>query len=342
MPATALEGMTTSSGWNITNLISEKLGSGGNFCCRYTAESPDGETGFLKAMDLTRAPVHDIRALQTLINTYVFEQDILYYCKDRKMTRVVTPLDAGQIAVPSFHPPLNQVYYVIFENADGDLRQRHLENPAKSWGAAFKTLHHVAVGAHQLHLAGIAHQDIKPSNILCFNDTESKISDLGRVTDTNATSPFSSEQFTGDRSYAPPEVRYGIMPNEFSDRYYADVYMVGSLAYHLVTNAQIAGVQLIEARRLMGASHAVSYADAVPFLQTSFSTILQRYHQDCTNIFGSDIADKLTNIVSEMCNPDMSKRGSPKHTSKIPKLSMTRYIGKFANLVRTAHINGFK
>ena len=105
MPASALLGLTTDSGWKITQQLNNTLGSGGNFCCRYLARSLDGQEGFLKAMDLTRA-MGDLRDLQKLINEYLFEQDILYFCQNKKMTRVVTPLDAGQLDVPNYQAPL--------------------------------------------------------------------------------------------------------------------------------------------------------------------------------------------------------------------------------------------
>ncbi len=145
------------------------------------------------------------------------------------MRRVVTPLDAGEINVPNFSPPLDKVYYVIFENADGDLRNQYMEPGDKSWLSIFKALHHVTIGAHQLHQASIAHQDIKPSNILYFEHAGSKISDLGRVTDAAGRSPFSNSDFTGDRSYAPIEISYGVRGSCFTDRFSSDVYMVGGV-----------------------------------------------------------------------------------------------------------------
>lgn len=326
--------MTTDSGWIVKDKISTKLGSGGNFCSRYEAESPTGQVGFLKAMDLSVALDGDLRNLQALINQYVFEQDILFFCKGRKMSKVVTPLDAGTLEVPNFARPLNQVYYVIFENADGDLRQAHLQNTNKSWLSAFKALHHVAIGGNQLHMAEIAHQDIKPSNILVFKNSGAKISDLGRVTDSAGTSPFTGMQFTGDRSYAPIEVAFGMYPKDFKDRYYADIHMIGSLAYHIVTDVQISTVLLDEVEKILPLGS--NYDDALPFLQTAFSSILQRFRTECIILFGEHVADQLTQIVNEMCHPDINKRGSPRFTNRERRLSLNRYVGKFATLVRIA------
>ena len=84
----------------------------------------------------------------------------------------------------------------------------------------------------------------------------------------------------------------------------------------------------------------LGYEEALPFLQTAFSTIISRYQRDCADIFGNGIAKQLSDIVTEMCNPDMSKRGFSSQLSKRRRLSMNRYVGKFASLVRRAIVEG--
>lgn len=342
MPSRALLGMTTSTGWTITEELKNTLGSGGNFCCRYRATSADGKLGFLKAMDLTSAISGGIRELQKLINSFVFEQDILFFCKDRKMSRVVTPLDAGTIVVANHPPPINEVYYVIFECADGDLRQQYIEPNTINWKDAFKALHHTALGTLQLHQAGIAHQDIKPSNILCFDKKISKISDLGRVTDDKGKSPFSGMAFTGDRSYAPIEERYGFVPKEFRERFYADIHMVGSLAYHLVSGIQITPVLLKEAQLIVPNILSMSYFDALPFFQTSYNKVISDFHKECSALFPINVANQLQNIVFEMCNPNIKERACLSDNQKISKITINRYVGKFATLNRAAMTSGLK
>ena len=40
-------------------------------------------------------------------------------------------------------------------------------------------MHHIATGLFQLHSAAVAHQDLKPSNVLVFDHSISKVADLG-------------------------------------------------------------------------------------------------------------------------------------------------------------------
>jgi len=340
MPSTALEGMVTDTGWTVGKLISKSSGSGGNFCTRYTAMDQDGKIGFLKAMDLSKVAAKPLEDIVKTISEYLFEQNILEHCKEQKLTKVVTPLDSGELLSPKEFPPLNRVFYIIFELAEGDLRAQFINQGIDSWKRLFKSLHHVAIGIRQLHKVGIAHQDIKPSNILCFSNDESKISDLGRVTDANGESPFSFDQFTGDRSYAPIEVKFGIGPAEFIDRRLSDLHMYGSLIFHVISGAQITPIIIEETRLIMPHSGTTSYEDTLPFLKSAFATVMNRFREDCQKRFGEKIAEELTGMVNELCFPDHKLRGNLKYKNKVQRLSMEKYISKMAAIMRLAHING--
>lgn len=90
--------------------------------------------------------------------------------------------------------------------ADGDVRN-HLAVAEKielAW--LLRSLHHVATGLYQLHSARVAHQDLKPSNILVFDKKLSKVSDLGSASIREVPSPRDEAPFAGDSTYAPPEV----------------------------------------------------------------------------------------------------------------------------------------
>ncbi|WP_188149515.1 protein kinase family protein [Teredinibacter waterburyi] len=287
-------------------------------------------------MDISRALGQGPEAIQSLITEYIFERDILEHCKALRMSKVVLALDAGELTVPNFQN--GTVYYLIFEKADGDLRQEFLNNlNHKKWRNAFKAIHHVSVGAAQLQRARIAHQDIKPSNVLCFSE-ESKLSDLGRVTDEGGRSPFLGAQFTGDPRYEPIEGNFGVHGNDFIDRYHTDIYMVGSLAYQLVTGIQMPAKMMEEARLLTPHVFSMSYIEALPILISAFNTIIDRFHKKCEKDFGEKIAVNLKTVVFEMCHPDKEKRGAPGAKRTAQRLSFERYVGKFNTLATQAQI----
>jgi len=344
MPSTALEGITTASGWKIGKMINKTSGTGGNFCTRYTASYKDEKIGFLKAMDLSRVMSSgNLEDINRISSEYLFEQRILEKCKDKKLTRVVTPLDSGEVTSPSGIGPYRTVYYIIFELAECDLREQFLNDiNHDSWLSVFKSLHHVAVGIRQLHKIGVAHQDIKPSNVLLFESNNSKISDLGRVTDDKNESPFSDYSYTGDPAYAPIEMKFGVNINEFIDRRASDLYMFGSLIYHVIEGVQISPILINESNLLMPNFQISSYYEALPFMKSAFTTIINRFSDKCQNKFDEEIANELVSIVNELCNPDYQFRGNKKHSSKIMRLSMEKYVGKMASVVRKIRIKGFR
>lgn len=340
MPARELEGLKTASGWTIGAMISASSGSGGNFCTRYTAISANGTIGFLKAMDLSQVAAKPLEVMYKTIAEYLFEQDILEHCKNKRLTRVVVPLDSGEILSPGAIAPLNRVFYIIFEMADADLREQFINKEVGSWKGLFASLHHIAVGIKQLHQAGIAHQDLKPSNILYFEKKGTKISDLGRVTDDKGVSPFSDQAFTGDRAYAPIEIHFEVFPKEFIDRRLSDFYMFGSLIFQIISGEKLTPVLIGETRLLMPNVDNTSYCGALPFIKSAFGTIMGRFQRECEDLFGVEVAQELTGLVRELCYPDYDHRGNCKHKDKVQRLSMEKYISKMASVKRLAHIGG--
>lgn len=334
MPKNSLQGHSTDTGWRIIRQINTELGSGGNFCARYEVQSPCGEKiGFMKAMDL--AGGGSLREIQEKINTYIFEQDILELCKGKKMTRVVTPIEVGQIRCNNFPAEYNTVYYAIFDMAQGDLRSTHLncEKQNKDWEAIFRGLHHAAIGIQQLHNEEIAHQDIKPSNILAFNPKSFKVSDLGRVVDKKGVSPFREYLFPGDQGYKPIEMFYGITMFEFTDRLSCDMYMIGSLIYHMIEEVQIGYATLQEADELHSRVRTLSFNEALPFLVTAFNRKMESFKKVCTNLFGEKAADAIYTTVKEMCHPNPKQRGNRKYNNEYAIFSMEKYISKLSQTI---------
>ena len=111
-------------------------------------------------------------------------------CKTRHMNRIVEALADGSVEVDQ--SPLGIVQYLIFEDADCDLRVRlHLLGRLEiAW--KLRSLHHVATGLNQLHGQQIVHQDVKPSNILVFNEKNSKIADLGSASSVEPAVPVTT------------------------------------------------------------------------------------------------------------------------------------------------------
>jgi serine/threonine protein kinase len=83
------------------------------------------------------------------------------------MDRVIRLLADGTISVPEADFP-SSAQYLIFELADGDIRKTMDAAQQFDLAWALRTFHHITTGLMQLHKAGTAHQDLKPSNVLTF------------------------------------------------------------------------------------------------------------------------------------------------------------------------------
>ncbi|MFI0472464.1 hypothetical protein ACGLWX_07045 [Halomonas sp. HMF6819] len=340
MPSTNLVGKSTPCGWKVIELITTAQTSGGNFCTRYLVEDDDNKIAFMKAMDLSRVMSGSLEDIQALINEYIFERNILDFCKNEKMSKVVVPLSAGELINNQFPAPLNKVFYIVFEKADGDLRQIYLHERNNNWLSFFQAMHHVCIATEQLHRAGIAHQDIKPSNILHFPKNQSKIGDLGRVTDIHGKSPFINMPFPGDYRYAPIEVRYGISIKNFSDRFLTDIYSVGSLIYQTVMGVPLTAALANESEKISLNVFQIDYKESLVIHISAFSTLLNDFFVECVRLFGNKIAVEVTNTVREMCYPDYEKRGAPKFSKRPIKLNARRYTSKMATIIRLFYTEG--
>ena len=164
-PGELLAGEDLGNGWIVGEQIARDPNlSGGHFSVGYTAcNSETGEVAFLKALNFRPAVGAEdrLRVLQSLISAFIHERDLLLKCGGHRMRRVVTPILDGVHEVPEVTPPFNEAHYLIFPLADSDLRSRAVELMSFDLAWALRSLHHVATGINELHVYGIAHQDVK-------------------------------------------------------------------------------------------------------------------------------------------------------------------------------------
>jgi serine/threonine protein kinase len=268
-PASKLAGVKLNGGWIVGALIPRSPSStGGHFSHAYHVRSGDGTEAFLKALDYTAAlkSPDPARALEALTTAYNFERDLLARCA--RMDRIVKAITHGSVEVEGY-----PVQYLIFELADGDVRSFMAASHRIDLAWILRTLHQVATGLWQLHRSGIAHQDLKPSNILVFNASSSKLADLGRAACADQQSPHDNLNCAGDLSYAPPELLYGHIPTDWRQRRLGcDAYLLGSMLAFFFTglnmNALILG-QLHEDHSW--AKWHGTFEDVLPYVRDAFS-----------------------------------------------------------------------
>jgi len=163
-PASKLKGVDLGNGWTVIAEFPPLSRSGGAFSYCYEVRHNDQRKAFLKALDYSRAlkGTDPPAALQALTAAYIFERAVLETCKTRRMDRVVQSIESGRVRVD--HSDLGNVDYLIFEMADHDVRSFLGQAGSLDLAWRLRSLHHCATGLNQLHVAGVAHEDLKPSD----------------------------------------------------------------------------------------------------------------------------------------------------------------------------------
>ena len=333
-PAWRLEGSKLNEGWEVVRLIKrpEEL-TGASFSVGYEVACTDGRRGFLKALDYSgalRMP-DPVDALQKMTTAYLFERDLLRACAARGLDRVVYSIAAGRHEVDD--SDLGRVDYLIFEMARGDIRAQlaALDELDLSW--ALRTLHHVAVGLAQLHGVQIAHQDLKPSNVLIFHEDVAKLGDLGRAALRGEAAPHEEQPFAGDPTHAPPELLYGHVPADWNCRRLGcDLYHLGSMVTFVFQNVSMTGAAL---SRIPAGYHFKTwkgpYREVLPYLRDAIDSVASELE---TNL-GTPVGGPIAVAVRQLCEPDPELRGHPANRLGYrDRYSVERYVSLFDLLAR--------
>ena len=256
-------------------------------------------------------------------------------CKNKRLTKIITAIGDGTVFIPGFNE-FGNVHYLIFELAKGDIREVMKEFDSYDLVWSLKLLHHIAIGVFQLQKNGIAHQDLKPSNILCSISDDFKIADLGRAADQQLR-PLNNFQIAGDKGYAPIDLQYkdsGVQG--FEQKFLTDIYLFGSLIFFLFT--RISAVQALITKLKNQPLSCDNFQGDLPYLQHAFEETLNDFREIVKPI-AKDLTEDIVEIVEQLCDPDPKKRGHPKlKTSYTSNYDMQRYISKLNLLSQKANL----
>lgn len=331
----SLEGRTLKTGWNVIEKVKSKPSStGGNFSVCYIVEK-DGVVGFLKAINILsflNSESDLMLAMTEMLNTYNFEKEVLSRCSNKNFSKVSKLLEASFENIPGFI--VANVYYMIFEKANGDVRNHLNFNEIIDDAWKLKSLHNVATGLKQLHGINISHQDIKPSNVFVFEEGISKVGDLGRALCDSLSSPHSSLNFSGDGRYAPPEVFHRFVLPEWKDKVFAiDCYLLGSMASFYFTGQNMTALM---GQKINNNINILSFnfENALPYWINAFDEAIEVIKNHTSNIDGQE---KLIEAIKMLCYPDPRLRGHIKNIKGIGNnYQLERFVEIFNLLSKKA------
>ncbi len=345
--ASRLEGKTVGKWKVLKKRIKTQEDDSGRFSSCYEVKNIEtGKIAFLKGFNYFYAHKEkgggrqSADILKELLDDYTYERNLLLFCQDRKMKRIVTAIDHGEYNDPD---PIEifSVPYLVFEIAVGSLKNvKVLKNPDLAW--KLRAFHGCLVGLSQLHKEKIAHQDIKPSNILIFGETVSKLSDLGNATQFGNESPsWSSPNRGGDVRFAPIELWYGhFSPDWNTRRLGADLFMVGGIITYLLTELNflylIIGFLPEDYKpKVFGGT----FAQAKPHLMDAYYKTLMKIEETLPDILKKDLVE----VIAQLCHPVPEERGNPRNIfSSVTQYSLQRYISIIDWLAQKVEIEKFK
>jgi serine/threonine protein kinase len=310
--------------------------SGAFSSCYLVKNITTGNIGFLKAFNYlyafcaTGGGRQPADILKELTLDYTYERDLLLFCKAQRMDRIVTAIDHGEYKADGESVT---VPYLVFEAADGSLKNiKALKNPGLGW--KLRSFHNCLVGLEQLHNRKIAHQDIKPSNILVFGETVSKLSDLGNATQfENESRRWHNPGFCGDIRFAPIELFYGHFSTNWETRRFgADFFMMGGIITYLVTDFNF--LELMMANLPSPYHYTVSgitFEQALPHLIDAFNKALKQIEAAIPEKIRRDLIE----VIAQLCYPIPEERGMLKNIyTSLPQYSLHRYISIIDRLTK--------
>ena len=338
-PAESLLGMKLDDGWEVIEIVKRKPeDTGGHFSVCYIVKK-NNTKAFLKAIDLSDAlsQTDFMDALNQITTAFIFERDLLYKCKDNHLSKIVTPLAHGKVSFPG-QPSYFNVSYIIFEMADSNLRNHLVKMRVFDLAWILRSLHNTAVALEQLHKSEIAHQDLKPSNVLVFNK-ESKVGDLGRSSDKHTPSANDKRKIPGDRTYAPFDLFYDInVSGNFQLRYASDLFHLGSLVFFYFLNVNLQEViwTYIINHDLKKNIGGKDFSSDLPIFQEGFTYALDILNKEI-QLYSNELNKEIIPLVKMLCEIDPQHRGHSENLRmNINQYSLERFISSFDILAKKA------
>lgn len=337
-----LKGRVLGKGWEVIEKITRPDHATGSFFSVCYRVIKNNEICFLKAFDFAKffqnaTPEKMVVDVMTdMLTAYKYERNLSDLCKNHHVTKVSFVKDAGEENVDGYS--ISIVPYLVFDLADGDIRCKLDISEKLDLAWRLNSLHDIAVGLKQLHNIEVSHQDLKPSNILLFNN-ESKIGDLGRSICKRLTSPYDNLPFAGDLNYAPPEIMYGYFERDWHKRVFAtDCYLLGSMVVFYFTGISMSALLLqYIPLNFRWDKWRGPFEQIKPYIIDAFSKALSGFECSIENNY---FKKELSWLVEKLCYPFPDQRGHPKNIASIGNsYDMERFITKFDVLHKKARHN---
>jgi len=276
----------------------------------FVAKKEDGDLAFVKILELTLDPElsgkEALLDLKTRIAQFVYEEELLIKCQDKKIGRVVRHIQSGKIQSGE-----NQtVEYLMFELAKQDLGKHCGPEAEIDTESILTILHQVCVALETMHFYRITHQNLIPNAVSVFDDQNAKLGDLGRAHDRSSARPGQDGYLScRDPVYAPLEQLYQMEIEDLKVRQLAaDLYFFGSLIAFVFTGVNITA---LTCSHLQKEHHyqewGGTYEDVRPYLFEAWEAAIE----ELDDSLDESISKEMCNLVRYLTHPNPRERGYP-------------------------------
>ncbi|WP_083490669.1 protein kinase domain-containing protein [Stenotrophomonas humi] len=330
--ADALEGKVLLDRWVVADKVMRDEGpsSEARSVC-YRAVDATGHVAFVKAFDFKALERKgDIQKLEDMAREFNHEKRVHELCLDKRLGRVTRIYDSGTCDVAG-----ELIHFIVCEYAPRSLRDAYppgdREVPASQ---RLSALRHVAAGLAQLHSIGVAHQDIKPSNAVAFDNESVKVTDLGSSSCAALPpAPHDEYSFCGQPNFAPPELLYGESGTWHKRRIGCDMYLLGNLVFTSFVGHSLTYVLAHKLpRELRHTEFTGAYELVLPVWIELHHLMVPAFLQQHVP---REVAEELITIVLEMCHPDPEQRGHRRNMEgNGARYGLERYISALDRLAK--------
>lgn len=342
--AANLSGHLLASGWKVTEKFTRDDNDTGSFFSVCYKVEKDEEYAFLKAFNFSaffNASIGQsvMEVMGNMINAFNYEKKLSNYCRDKGTNRIAFVKEAGEEHIVGYTIPV--VPYLIFDLAIGDVRKQLRFSGTMDYAMKLKSLHDISVGLSQLHNINISHQDLKPSNILIFEQNRTKIGDIGRSLSKEIKASHLQDNivFSGDFTYAPPEVMYGYHVKDWDARTKAiDCYLLGSLICFYFTGLSMNAILTKHIPpNFLWTRWNGKYIDIKTYLLQAFDESILEFEK---NIEEDSLSKDLGKLLRQLCHPNPEERGHTKNiSSNMSNFDLQRFVSKLDYLKRKSEIS---
>lgn len=258
-----------------------------------------------------------------------FENEAILLQKLNGCDGVITYVDGGlesiEMVAQGVGVPMPIRFHVLAV-ASGSVDELILDPAARSeldWTERIRIFRGAVKGVHQMHLAGVAHRDLKSSNCLLMvvgSTTRLRLGDLGRAKDLRSPPTMLVGRYIqgrGDLRFAAPEFLWLQGGDTASDFMAADYYGLGSLLVELATGQPLTSLALGNVGAVMQQA-AVDLQRGQTGDLATLNLLYRRVIAEVMDLMPKSIQHDAQVLLANLCHPLPTERlaRSPYHRDR--------------------------